>query len=89
MAWTGLLSEIEDSRPPCPRPRVGGAVRGCRRPWNPEARQRELPLSVMHPMDLLDLSYRGEQPIQGVCSHTPRTSPGQRTAAIVIPSRSG
>ena len=26
-----------------------------------EVRQGKLPLRVMHPMDLLDLSYRGEQ----------------------------
>jgi glycolate oxidase iron-sulfur subunit len=35
---------------------------GCLLQIQREVRQRKLPLSVMHPMDLLDLSYRGEQP---------------------------
>ena len=35
---------------------------GCLLQIQREVRQRKLPLQVMHPMDLLDLSYRGEQP---------------------------
>jgi glycolate oxidase iron-sulfur subunit len=35
---------------------------GCLLQIQREVRQRRLPLRVMHPMDLLDLSYRGEQP---------------------------
>jgi glycolate oxidase iron-sulfur subunit len=35
---------------------------GCLLQIGREIRQRKLPLRVMHPMDLLDLSYRGEQP---------------------------
>jgi glycolate oxidase iron-sulfur subunit len=35
---------------------------GCLLQIQREVRQRKLPLRVMHPMDLLDLSYRGEQP---------------------------
>ena len=35
---------------------------GCLLQIQREVRQRKLPLSVMHPMDLLDLSYRGEWP---------------------------
>jgi glycolate oxidase iron-sulfur subunit len=35
---------------------------GCLLQIQREVRQRKLPISVMHPMDLLDLSYRGEQP---------------------------
>ena len=35
---------------------------GCLLQIQREVRQRKLPLTVMHPMDLLDLSYRGEQP---------------------------
>ena len=35
---------------------------GCLLQIQREVRQRKLPLPVMHPMDLLDLSYRGEQP---------------------------
>ncbi|MEN6452132.1 MAG: (Fe-S)-binding protein [Thermoguttaceae bacterium] len=34
---------------------------GCLLQIQREVRQRHLPLRVMHPMDLLDLSYRGEQ----------------------------
>ena len=35
---------------------------GCLLQIQREVRQRKLPLRVMHPMDLLNLSYRGEQP---------------------------
>lgn len=35
---------------------------GCLLQIQREVRQRQLPLKVMHPMDLLDLSYRGETP---------------------------
>jgi glycolate oxidase iron-sulfur subunit len=35
---------------------------GCLLQIQREVRQRKLPLQVMHPMDLLDLSYRGVQP---------------------------
>ena len=35
---------------------------GCLLQIQREVRQRGLPLQVMHPMDLLDLSYRGQQP---------------------------
>jgi len=35
---------------------------GCLLQIQREVRQRKLPLLVMHPMDLLDLSYRGEWP---------------------------
>jgi glycolate oxidase iron-sulfur subunit len=35
---------------------------GCLLQIQREVRQRKLPLRVMHPMDLLDASYRGEQP---------------------------
>ncbi len=35
---------------------------GCLLQIQREVRQRKLPLKVMHPMDLFDLSYRGEQP---------------------------
>jgi len=35
---------------------------GCLLQIQREVRQKKLPLQVMHPMDLLDLSYRGEQP---------------------------
>ena len=35
---------------------------GCLLQIQREVRQRKLPLRVMHPMDLLDLSYRGRQP---------------------------
>ncbi len=35
---------------------------GCLLQIRREVRQGKLPLLVMHPMDLLDLSYRGEQP---------------------------
>lgn len=35
---------------------------GCLLQIQREVRQRKLPLQVMHPMDLLDLSYRGQQP---------------------------
>jgi glycolate oxidase iron-sulfur subunit len=38
---------------------------GCLLQIQREVRQRKLPLKVMHPMDLLDLSYRGEQPVSG------------------------
>jgi glycolate oxidase iron-sulfur subunit len=35
---------------------------GCLLQIGREVRQRRLPLLVMHPMDLLDLSFRGQQP---------------------------
>jgi glycolate oxidase iron-sulfur subunit len=35
---------------------------GCLLQIQREVRQRKLPLVVMHPMDLLDLSYREKQP---------------------------
>jgi glycolate oxidase iron-sulfur subunit len=35
---------------------------GCLLQIQAEVRRRKLPLRVMHPMDLLDMSYRGEQP---------------------------
>ena len=35
---------------------------GCLLQIQREVRQHKLPLLVMHPMDLLDLSYRGEWP---------------------------
>ena len=38
---------------------------GCLLQIGREVRQRRLPLRVMHPMDLLDLSYRGEKPALG------------------------
>jgi glycolate oxidase iron-sulfur subunit len=38
---------------------------GCLLQIQREVRQRKLPLKVMHPMDLLDLSYRNEQPVSG------------------------
>ncbi|MDZ7620081.1 MAG: (Fe-S)-binding protein [Patescibacteria group bacterium] len=41
---------------------VLAANAGCLLQIASEVRQRKLPLRVMHPMDLLDLSYRGEQP---------------------------
>ena len=41
---------------------VLAANAGCLLQIQREVRQRRLPLRVMHPMDLLDLSYRGEQP---------------------------
>jgi glycolate oxidase iron-sulfur subunit len=39
---------------------------GCLLQIQREVRQRKLSLAVMHPMDLLDLSYRGEQPMNFV-----------------------
>jgi glycolate oxidase iron-sulfur subunit len=38
---------------------------GCLLQIQREVRQRKLPLQVMHPMDLLDLSYRGERVASG------------------------
>ena len=38
---------------------------GCLLQIQREVRQRRLPLRVMHPIDLLDLSYRGKQPSNG------------------------
>jgi len=35
---------------------------GCLLQIQSEVRRRRLPLKVMHPMELLDLSYRGERP---------------------------
>ena len=35
---------------------------GCLLQIGREVRPQRLPLLVMHPMDLLDLSFRGEQP---------------------------
>jgi glycolate oxidase iron-sulfur subunit len=35
---------------------------GCLLQIGREVRRQRVPLAVMHPMDLLDLSYRGEQP---------------------------
>jgi len=39
---------------------VLAANAGCLLQIGREVRRRKLPLRVMHPMDLLDLSYRGE-----------------------------
>ncbi len=41
---------------------VLAANAGCLLQIDSEVRRRKLPLRVMHPMDLLDLSYRGERP---------------------------
>ena len=41
---------------------VLAANAGCLLQIGREVRQNGHPLLVMHPMDLLDLSYRGEQP---------------------------
>ena len=41
---------------------VTTANAGCLLQIQREARRRDLPLKIMHTMDLLDLSYRGKQP---------------------------
>ena len=46
-------------------PRTGARIvlasnAGCLLQIQAEVRRRKLPLTVMHPMDLLDLSYRGK-----------------------------
>ena len=62
---------------------VLAANAGCLLQLHREVRQRRLPLRVMHPMDLLDLSYREEAlpPLNGR-----RPSDGRRTW---VPSPSG
>ena len=42
---------------------------GCLLQIQREVRQRKLPLTVMHPMDLLDLSYRGGNCRVRACTH--------------------
>jgi len=44
---------------------------GCLLQISREVRQTRQPLLVLHPMDLLDLSYRGEQPRFPARDHKP------------------